>query len=392
MEPTNLGPAPDAIRGVAAFLVALAHCWQVFLYPLDADAFAFRMLGGTATWSVATFFVLSGMLIALSIKRRTTSSGFQLREYVWARVLRIFPPLVLAVCLTVLVVYAIQGFGLYGSETYLLPGDDDVARPQAALYWKNVPTTLLLLYNLVPGTSYLSFNGPLWSLSYEFWLYILAGLAVAAFANRSWMAAAGAAALLFVMLFVSEAVPPFWSIAAVWGLGFAIGWHWTRMQAISGTILLACALACMGAALLVAGRQTPSFLVSAYGSFPEQVFYVCFSAAIACLIVAITRSARFDFTSRLGALISRSGTFSYTLYVIHFPLFLFLFSLLRPLVYPFGIAGHVVLAIFALTAVTLMARFLASFVENRQWLSDLIGKCGPKGGFFVRPLRNRRAG
>lgn len=265
-----------------------------------------------------------------------------------ARVLRIFPPLFAAVAITLGAVLIIQGFGLYGSETYLMPGDEASARAKATFEWSNVWSTLALTYSLVPGHGFLMFNGPLWSLSL------------------------GAVMLGAWMLLVSRPVPPFWSVAAVWWIGFAAGWWWPQMQGIRASRLVFLGIGSLLLATLVGGNRVPEFLVSAYSSTRQNLFYVIVSTAVlSAIILLITRGGQpYRWLVRVGG-------YSYTLYLVHFPLMLFSTSLFRPALAPLGIPGQILLALGTFLAVIFVSDRLALIVENRRLARSIVGKLYP---------------
>lgn len=355
----DLGTRPEQIRGGAALVVAAAHAWQVFLYPLDKDAIVFNVLGGAAMWAVATFFLLSGALIAMSIRKRIHrgEGGFNLWHYCDARVRRIFPPLLVATFITVACVVAIQAFDLYGAENYWMPGDEAVSRDSAHMEWQHIVSTVTLTYRLIPGTEALFFNGPLWSLVYEFWFYIVAGLAAAAAINRSWVACTGALALVFTMLFVSNASPSFGSLGIVWGMGFAAGWWWSHVTRIDRRfVFLACGVFVF-TALATYWDNFLSLLVSSY----DTAFYILISAAILCAMILYLRYGGEGPMSRFMAY---AGGFSYTLYLVHFPLLMFSLSLFRPSVLQFGLAGHAALGMASLVATIFVAERISLVVER----------------------------
>lgn len=363
MKAPSLGTRPDQIRGAAALVVAVAHAWQTFLYPLDKDFVAFQVLTGAAMWAVATFFLLSGMLIAMSIRRRVSGS-FDLPAYLRARVRRIFPPLLVATLVTVLCVGVIYSIGLYGSEYYMLPGDEAASRERATLGWQELLSTVTLTYKLIPGTEALLFNGPLWSLVYEFWYYVVAGLCAAAVVNRSWPAGAAAIALCCWMLFVATPAVPFWVFGIVWGSGFAAGWWWAILSMMRTRTLVIAGGICILLAAIVARERLPGLLVSSYSGVTQHVFYMLTSVIILVVMVLYLRGARP--VSRVGRFFSWVGEFSYTLYLVHFPLQMLLLSLLRPVILPFGVLGHALLAVAGLVAVVGAAERL-SLVTERQY-------------------------
>ncbi|MBO9194812.1 acyltransferase [Rhizobium sp. 16-449-1b] len=370
--------ALDALRGGASLVVAIAHAWQVFLYPYSGDSAVFSTLGGAATWSVAVFFLLSGMLIARSIRRRA-DQGFSLGDYVLARCLRIFPPLVAAVAITVAVVLIIKGFDLYGAESYLLPGDLAAAREKADFRWGQILPTLLLTYKLIPidrFEDFLSFNGPLWSLSFEFWLYILAGLGASVIFNRSFFSLAAGGFLLYLMFFASKAVePPFISVAVVWFLGFAIGWTGGdgRSMLLSKRFAV-CGLA-IAAALAIGQSQTLSYLKAPYSDAFQYVFYWMGSVVLLVGICATMRSKGFAPGMRL---LQWAASCSYTLYLVHFPLFMLALSIFRPSLLWAGAAGAALLSIGSFIVVVGISWLLARVVENRALLHGAVALILPR--------------
>lgn len=373
MLESDLGTRPDQVRGVAALVVAIAHTWQTFLYPLDKDAVAFQILGGAAMWAVATFFLLSGMLIAMSISRRVTS-GFSFAAYIRARVLRIYPPLIMAVLVTLVCVGLIHALGLYGSESYWLPGDEAVSRERATVGWLETLSTITLTYKLVPGTEAMLFNGPLWSLVYEFWFYVIAGLFAAALANRS--RAAGICILILCgwMVLLAKPAVPFWVFGAVWGMGFAAGWWHERLRAVPPRYLAVTGVVFAVAAALVAGDRLPSLLVSSYSGIGQNLFYIVMSGAIAAGMLLFLIHGKGD--GPVARALAFAGEFSYTLYVVHFPLLMLLLSLFRPWVTPFGWTGHVGLALVCLALVIVVAERL-SLISERSYRLYRLTKVQP---------------
>ncbi len=361
------GSMPHAVRGIAAFVVAAGHAWQVFLYPFDKSSKAFVWLGGAAAWSVAIFFLLSGILIAFSVRQRSRRGHFNLQDYLEARALRIYPPLVAAVLITVGSVAIIQGFDLYGSTSYLLPGDQAAARSNANFQWTEVLGTLALTYNIVPGHRFLMFNGPLWSLSYEVWLYLLAGLACAAFINRSFSALLFTGAVAVQMFLIAKAAPPVWSVSVVWAAGFLVGWHWQRAVKAPAVVWAATSAVFLALAIGIARGDLQSYLVPTYIGARQSAFYVIFSLALLGALMILLKSR---LTSPRGLV--ELGNCSYTLYLTHFPLLLLCYSLFRPYVLPYGWAGHAALAALSLSAIVIVAWLLSRIVENRPLIRSIL--------------------
>ncbi len=372
------GPMPDAIRGGAALVVAVAHTWQIFLYPLAPDSKAFYLLGSLAGWAVIVFFLLSGMLIAVSIKGRIDDGRFSPAAYFKARILRIHPPLIASVILVIAAVSVIQQFHLYGAESYLLPGDLASARPKAEFHWPDVLTTLGLTYWLVPEHGFLIFNGPLWSLSYEFWIYVLAGCLAAALVNRSLPFALASAALLYWIVF--EADPLFVPIVIIWGAAFSVAWNWNRIGRLGSGAIALVGGAFLAAALWRAGSNIVDLFQDSRTDGPFLLTMSGF--LLSCIVLLIRHQGQRP--AGLTRLLERAGAFSYTLYLFHFPLMLFMLSLLRPLTYPLGLVGQVGLACFGLAVSIVVSRAAARFLEDRAFWSGFVSR------LRVHPKRKER--
>ena len=140
----------NALRLLLASLVVVSHAW-----PLSGHGEDPRLFGVTlGTWAVYGFFVISGYLITGS--RVRTSGG----RYLWHRALRIFPGL--WVCL-----------GVVAAVSLAFPS----RLPVVPWLFHNA----LLSYRSGGGpvaATYPAWDGPLWTLSWEFACY----LAVALFA------------------------------------------------------------------------------------------------------------------------------------------------------------------------------------------------------------------
>ena len=146
----------DALRLLAALTVVVAHAW-----PLTGVSPS-PMLGGIKVFHLAVFvfFAISGYLITTSWQRAP-----RVRRFLAARVLRIFPALILVVVLTVLVI---------GPVATTLPLGEYFTSPQAWGYL--VTVTLAAAYQL-PGVFEQNpldvVNGSLWTLGPEFGCYLL---------------------------------------------------------------------------------------------------------------------------------------------------------------------------------------------------------------------------
>ncbi|ALI53970.1 acyltransferase family protein [Celeribacter marinus] len=155
---TNHIPWLDWMRFLAAFLVLLAHLRGQFFSEWsaleDASRTAFTFLFFSATRlgneAVITFFVLSGYLVGGRMINRVFAGTFNMKRYIADRSSRIYTPLLPAIVLT-----ATAGIVL---------GHSDVAASSFGSF-----ISLQGTFFSVPPS-----NGPLWSLTYEVWFYVIA--------------------------------------------------------------------------------------------------------------------------------------------------------------------------------------------------------------------------
>lgn len=157
----------DLFRWVAAMVVLMCHTRSMFYgsfydipHPTILDRGLFAM---TLFWhqAVMVFFVLSGYFIGSSVLKSVSEDRFSWKRYLINRWSRLYIVLIPALILTVVLDQI--GMSLWGTNAY-----------QGAENRSSVIIWLASLFMAQPvhfpqyGT-----NTPLWSLSYEFWYYLL---------------------------------------------------------------------------------------------------------------------------------------------------------------------------------------------------------------------------
>ena len=151
----------DSFRGLCALSVALFHL---------------HIVGGVSEWPlfrsaglfVEFFFTLSGFVLCHGYVHKAFD-GERLRSFLISRVCRIFPlHLVLLLAFTLLELVRLwqTGAGL------------------SCIDWNEWLPNALLLQAWLPQTNAFSFNGPAWSISVEFYIYLVFGLIL--FATARW--------------------------------------------------------------------------------------------------------------------------------------------------------------------------------------------------------------
>lgn len=161
----------DSIRGIAATSVVIHHLllMPTFLAAFPHNAWINCSFFRSAWLLVDLFFVLSGMVMALSYVENDFTR-FSLREFMVRRLARVYPLHI--VMLLANLVFRLLRIGLVMAGVV-------VAAP-AAFEVNNAYSfglNVLLLHSM-GFIDYLSWNAPSWSISVEFYTYLVFGLIV----------------------------------------------------------------------------------------------------------------------------------------------------------------------------------------------------------------------
>ena len=153
----------NLIRLVAALAVLVTHSFAIATGD-PANEPLRGWLGMTiGDFAVDAFFVTSGFLVTASLANRQAAS-----EFIWARVLRIYPAILVMLVLTVLV--AGPWLTSFSIPDYL--GSRNTLR-----YLVKCSTLIFGVEYLLPGVfdgnPYKAVNGSLWSMPWELRMYIL---------------------------------------------------------------------------------------------------------------------------------------------------------------------------------------------------------------------------
>jgi peptidoglycan/LPS O-acetylase OafA/YrhL len=143
----------EAIRAIAALAVVYNHVFSFGLIPKNE---LLVLPGQYATEAVMVFFVLSGVVITLSIERKKQRSAFGAKlavEYFSARLLRIYPIFIVGLLLAVIAERVIKGTWLDAQQ---IVGN--------VFFMQSLP-------GFIVGAP--QYNPPLWSLSNEMSYYVL---------------------------------------------------------------------------------------------------------------------------------------------------------------------------------------------------------------------------
>jgi peptidoglycan/LPS O-acetylase OafA/YrhL len=364
----------DALRGVSALVVACVHAFQVFLIPYFGFGSPSHVVTGLlATHAVTTFFVASGFMICISVFRHRNEDGtFRSRAFAEARILRIYPPLIAALGVTIAVYLVIAGFGLHGAESYRLGGEVDVVRERATLEWNLLPSTFFLLYGTFANApAPINMDGPLWTLGFEWWFYVLAFVFARLWNGISLRTILPFAAGVWIVL-TNHDVFFIWFLV-IWLGGFVLGAAYLSgvLFRLSSRGIVLLALAVIATALIVGRRYLITDLLDPFGSPHGKRIWACVGLLIAVGIAGAIRTQR-DW--RIPSWITGPAAFSYTLYVVHYPLLLLAYSLLHPLTHGHGWLFTMFVMAATVPPIVVIAALLARVVENRGAIRRVISK------------------
>lgn len=369
----------DALRGFAAFSVLISHWRDAFFAdnpplrvhnPLAAAAYIFAELGHQ--W-VIVFFVMSGYLVGGSVLRAVESGRWTWRGYLLRRLIRLYVVLVPALLLGGVIDWA--GIHMAGTEV--------VYSGQSGMYSLNfdvgsnltLPTlvgnALFLQGVALPGARSkkvpdFGSNGPLWSLSNEFWYYLAFPLLTLLLAKCRdyWSRVFYLLGLVAWGVFVGPAIM---LLGIPWLLGALIRY----LPAFQVRQPFTRGLAIISALVLVGGGLVWS-RASAYTGLTDMVLGVL----VTFLIWVTLNCATAPLPSMYERIAKRSARSSYTLYLVHLPLLVFLkASLHLPRAAP---SWHVCLVSLGLLAVVLVyAQIVYEVFEKntdrvRNWIQPYV--------------------
>jgi peptidoglycan/LPS O-acetylase OafA/YrhL len=151
----------DALRLIGAVLVIFAHEFAITGHPTPLPPFYKSHYG---VIGVDIFFIISGFLITQSYVRSSKPLRF-----LWARLLRIFPALIVVTLLLALIIGPILS-NMPILKYYAHPWTLSYIVGAISLYGVTIYTVLPGLFMTNP---IVQANGPLWTLAYEWTFYLI---------------------------------------------------------------------------------------------------------------------------------------------------------------------------------------------------------------------------
>ncbi len=311
----------DACRALAALAVVVQHA-RLALFVDPRNITAVGPVGSIVYWAsgfgheaVVVFFVLSGALVGGGVVAAVSSEAWSWRDYVIRRLSRLYVVLIPALILAALWDHA--GITLFPSgpdyrdiiSAVTLGSHTLVIHSQSAWAFAGNAMFLMTIYVPVFGSA-----GALWSLSNEFWYYLLFPCVALAIVGRrnSLRSLVNIALTLAILSVIGREIAEWLS---VWLLGVLVV-TLPRMQLgarlAERTIAVSFAVFVVIAALI----RTRVNMVSLPGDLCVGAGFAFFLYCMICCGHMVPHAGR---THRADAIWKRFASFSYTLYLFHQP-------------------------------------------------------------------------
>lgn len=368
----------EGIRGIAALVVALYHL------EIGRDHFSFIRHGYLF---VDLFFVLSGFVMYASYGSSIASVA-DLRSFLIRRIGRLFPLLLFSTVFFVLVANAIvlakrAALSAGHAEMLHTPSQIDFLMPTIA----ETIATLTLTHGMGVFDR-LILNTPGWSISVEFYTYVLFVLLCLAFAQRGRMVVfavlsiVGLAVSIWASITVHDCLAQKGCLSLTYDFGFPRAVHafflgvlivWMHRRTRRDFSMLQ--LPALGA-LVCALALVDVYPAVAFG----------FPLLFAVLIVSICNDsgpAAKLLTSRASQVL---GLRSYSIYLMHMPLLLLFTNVVKRVE---GTAMNVAVLLLYLVVLVVISGWTYRFIEDpfRTWFNRLARQVSqPSGGLQIGKL------
>lgn len=305
----------NLIRGLAAMAVFTGHLRIIFFRDVDVSDLNYLykatvFVTGFGHLAVVIFFVLSGFLIIKSIDQSTKRGSWNTITYARNRFFRLW--VVLIPCLILGLIWdrlgiAFWGDSLFYSNQWKYFLNQDIENKLSATIF--IGNALFLQKILVPT---LGSNGALWSLTNEFWYYVIFPLLYFGSVDKHRVRSKVLyfTSGIILLFFVGEEISITFPIWLMGGLSYIISVR-VGDKILTNKLLLSLVLGFFLLAILLNRVKYNDQFFNFY------VVAVLFSLAIPFLIKLKMNS------SLMNALSNYMSNISYTLYLAHLP-FLYL--------------------------------------------------------------------
>lgn len=349
----------DSIRGLSALIVLAGHTHQAFIRPTFSETSIY--VSFLTQFAVMVFFVLSGFLIGKSICNNISTNGdFSLAKYAKDRALRLYPPLIAAIVLMLILAMLAPYFFTSGTANYLsIPGFSFI-RETFTANAKHIYGTLVFFNGFKTTTP--AINGPLWSLSIEAWYYVIAA------AIFLWPTKKIAATFLtLITIAITYKNPLFFILMPIWLAGLGLAFIHRERPKMNNSVFFCLFI------ILTIGTIFSIWLVlttEANDSSPlgdrMNHFRLISGLWFASFLALLLGNAL-----RFPTIFQRTAAFSYTLYITHFPIILFVVGMTQK-IFIQSFSNALALSLTTMVIAIVASIFLSKTVENKKLVEDFI--------------------
>ena len=310
----------DSFRGIAALIVFFHHIYTKFYnqFPTNNNwtSYIFNYISSLNEASVLFFFFISGFSIALSLNGKLPSTNKEINSYLFRRFRRIIPLYILTLCLTAVC-------GLMTNQILINNSYNIQTLIGNILFLQNSPS-----YTGNWFTPYGN-NSPLWSISFEMWYYIFLPF-IFLFLFKITGKEIQSKKLIDLGLFVSWFATLFsiwlnkqfylpWiaflTLFILWYLGFWIGVYY-KQKTLSLKHLYFLLIITFIHFILSETVESATLGRLKTGTVLSSIFLLAYF--LKKYLSTVSKIIEYI----LNTLFNKIGSFSYTLYLIHFPLLL----------------------------------------------------------------------
>lgn len=279
----------DFIRFLSALIVFLFH----FYVPVPGYQ------------AVMIFFVLSGYFISSTVLKAVKYNNWSWSDYLLKRLTRLW--IVLIPCLFLTYIWAQIQFSFFGESVI-----------SKYITWKIFIGNVFFLQEIIVPEY--GINGPLWSLSYEFWYYILFPCLVLTFyASKKRFKILSALIFIAISLFVGERIMGYfliWLIGALIPLLKPLKFKtkfWENIILLFSILISIASLRFLYQLLDITDPSYTGNGLQYYADLSVGITFAFFVYVVTSLLNTNTKRLRFNISNQLAG-------FSYTLYLTHYPL------------------------------------------------------------------------
>jgi len=311
---------------------------------------AFYFMTGFGHEAVMVFFVISGFLVGGKVWSRMKDASFSWRNFLIDRMSRLYAVLIVALLLGGALDWTGSRFfdanGLYDSTSSAPIAV--LSQPAVShLGWRDFLINATFLQTIA-GPTYGS-NGPLWSLANEWWYYILFPCSLMVFfSNRSRAKAAAVLGTVALVFFLPTSIL---TLFGVWLLGVAASWFQRK------NLLIYFAAPLFVCGLLLARLEVIRI------PYADQFLL---GAGFALLLASLAGRASIFPLRHISRYLAG---FSYSVYLVHFPVLLFAVSAFYTLVgygikMPYGPKSLLIFTMLMLVAI--LTSWLVSLITEKN--------------------------